>query len=71
LHPSLKKSPPKIISPNQGGFMQDKQIMENIVLVQEVIHSCVKDKYKGMVIKLDMINDFDRVRHGFIFQVLE
>jgi hypothetical protein len=51
--------------------MQDKQIMENIVLVQEVIHSRVKAKYKGMVIKLDMINDFDRVRHGFIFQVLE
>lgn len=29
----LKRIMPKIISPNQGGFMHDRQIMDNIVLV--------------------------------------
>jgi hypothetical protein len=37
-------------------------------LVQEAIHSNVKAKGKGMVIKLDMANAFDRVRHGFFFR---
>lgn len=41
--------------------MQDMQIMDNIVLVQEAIHSSVKAKGKCMVIKLDMANAFDRV----------
>ena len=67
----LKKNLPKFISSNQGGFMQDKQIMNNIVLVQEVIHSSIKVKGKGMVIKFDMANSFDIVQHVFLFKVLE
>jgi hypothetical protein len=41
--------------------------MDNIVLVQEAIHTSVKTKGKGMVIKLDMANAFDHVRHEFLF----
>jgi len=41
------------------------------VLVQEAIHSSVEFEGKGMVIKLDMVNAFDRVRHSFLFQVME
>jgi hypothetical protein len=51
--------------------MHDRKIMDNIVFVQEVVHSSFKVKGKGMVIKLDMANAFDRVRHVFLFQVLE
>jgi hypothetical protein len=40
--------------------------MDNIVLGQEAIHSSKKNKEKGMAIKLDMANAFDRVRHSFI-----
>jgi hypothetical protein len=47
------------------------QIIDNIVLVQEAIHSSVQSKGKGMVIKLDMANTFDRVHHSFLFQVME
>jgi hypothetical protein len=35
---------PKLISENQGGFLKDKQITDNIVLVQEAIHSSKKSK---------------------------
>jgi hypothetical protein len=45
--------------------------VDNIVLVQEAIHSSVQAKGKGMVVKLDMANAFDHVRHGFLFQVME
>jgi hypothetical protein len=44
--------------------------MDNIILVQEAIHSSIRRKDKGMIIKLDLANAFDRVRHNFLFQVM-
>jgi hypothetical protein len=60
-----------LISENQGGFLKNKQITDNIVLVQEAIHSSKKSKAPGMVIKLDMVNAFDRVKHSFLYSVLK
>ena len=68
---SLKRILPKIISDNQGGFIQGRQLVDNFVLVQEAIHSSLHRKEKGMVIKLDLENAFDRVRHSFLFEVLQ
>jgi len=61
----------KIISENQTGFLRDKKIADNIVLVQEAIHSSKKTKTPGKVVKLDMENAFDRVKHSFLFLVLK
>jgi len=44
--------------------------MDNIVLVQDEIHSNKSRGEKGMMIKLDLANAFDRVRHSFIFSIL-
>jgi exonuclease III len=66
----LKKVLPKLIPENQGGFVRGRQILDNIILVQEAIHTSCKKKEKGMVIKLDLANAFDRVRHDFLFAVL-
>ena len=66
----LKVVLPLIIPENQGGFIKGRQISDNIILVQEGIHSSVKRKEKGVVIKLDLANAFDRVRHEFLFQVM-
>jgi hypothetical protein len=35
----LKPYLPNIISPNQGGFVEKRQMVDNILLVQEAIHS--------------------------------
>jgi hypothetical protein len=35
----IQKLFPKLISPSQGGFVARRKIWDNIVLVQEVIHS--------------------------------
>jgi hypothetical protein len=67
----LKPFLSKLITENQGGFLKNKQITDNIVLVQEAIHSSMKRKDPGMVIKLDMVNAFDRVKHSFLFSVLK
>jgi hypothetical protein len=44
-------------------------MLDNILLVQEVIHSSREQREKGMVIKLDMENAFDRVRHNLFFSI--
>ena len=41
-----------------------------MIQVQEAIHSSSIRKDKGMIIKLDIKNDFDRVNFSFIYQVL-
>jgi hypothetical protein len=50
----IKPLLPKLISPNQGGFVEKRQMLDNILLVQEAIHSSKERGEKGMIIKLDM-----------------
>jgi exonuclease III len=66
----LKSILPKIIPENQGGFVKGRHIQDNIILVQEAIHSSCQRKEKGMIVKLDLANAFDRVRHSFLFAVM-
>jgi ribonuclease HI/exonuclease III len=66
----LKSFLPSIIPENQGGFVHGRQIGDNFILVQEAINSSLLRKEKGMVVKLDLANAFDRVRHSFLFDVL-
>jgi hypothetical protein len=65
----IKNILPSIIPENQGGFIKGRNIGDNIILVQEAIHSSQSQKEKGMVIKLDLANAFDRVRHNFLFRL--
>ena len=56
----------KLISPLQGGFVKGRHIMDNVIQVQKSMHSNFQRKEKGMLIKLDMANAFDRVKLSFL-----
>eukprot|EP00253_Pinus_taeda_P033675 PITA_33675 len=56
----IKKILSSLISENQGGFVPRRHITDNVILIQEAIHSSMSRKEKGMIIKLDMANAFDR-----------
>jgi len=62
----MKKLILEIISENQGGFVPKRQIIDNVIIVQEAIHSNIQRKERGMIVKLDMANAFDRVNHKFL-----
>eukprot|EP00253_Pinus_taeda_P032094 PITA_32094 len=66
----LKLILPKVIPESQGGFIQGRQIVDNYMLVQEAIHSSMSRKEKGMVVKLDLANAFDRFKDSFLLKVL-
>jgi hypothetical protein len=55
----------------QGGFIIKWKISDNIIIIQETIHSNNLSKENRMIIKWDMENAFNRVRHSFIYAVLE
>jgi hypothetical protein len=59
-----------LISPMQGGFVKGRHILDNVIQVQESMHSSHQQKEKGMLIKLDMANAFDRVNLSFLYKVL-
>ncbi|XP_026378874.1 uncharacterized protein LOC113273354 [Papaver somniferum] len=56
------------ISPFQAAFLSKRQISDNIIISQEIIHSFKKKKVKhaGMGIKIDMSKAFDRVDWDFL-----
>ena len=66
----LKPLLEKLISPLQGGFVKGWHILDNVIQVQEAMHSNFHRKEKGMPIKLDMANAFDRVKLSYLFLVL-
>ena len=63
----LKTILPYLIPENQGGFVKGRKIGDNVILVQEAIHSSLKSGDKGMVVKIDLAIAFDRVSHPFLF----
>ena len=48
----LKILLPKLISENRDGFMQNRQIIDNVILVQEALHSIKESRERGIVIKI-------------------
>ena len=60
----------KLISPLQGGFVKGHQILVNVIQVQESMQSSFNINEKGMLIKLDMANAFDRVKFSFLYSAL-
>ncbi|XP_027069890.2 uncharacterized protein [Coffea arabica] len=62
---------PRIISPQQNGFVQGRQITDNFLLAQELVADIGKSNRGGnVVIKLDMMKAYDKVSWPFLLQVL-
>ncbi|KAK2417953.1 hypothetical protein QL285_040194 [Trifolium repens] len=68
----LKQIVPKVVSPFQTGFVPGRNITENIVIAQEMLHTMTKMRSKlgFFVIKVDLSKAYDRLSWEFIYQVL-
>ena len=44
-----------IISENQGVFIKGRHTLDNVIFVQEVVHSSFQRKDEGMVIEMSTI----------------
>eukprot|EP00253_Pinus_taeda_P033781 PITA_33781 len=67
----LKPLLDKLISAEQTGFVEGRQILDGLVVTQEVIHSLKVKKQKGMMIKLDLSKAYNRLSWNYLGKVLE
>jgi hypothetical protein len=67
---SLKPILQEIISPEQGGFVEGRQILDGIVVAHETIHSLQSSKKPGMLLKLDLSKAYDRINWNFLKAML-
>eukprot|EP00253_Pinus_taeda_P011292 PITA_11292 len=67
----LKPLLDKLISTEQMGFVEGRQILDGLVVTQEVIHSLKMKNQKGMMIKLDLSKAYDRLNWKYLGEVLE
>lgn len=69
----LKRIMPKLICPHHSSFILGRQIVDNIVVYQEMLHTIRKKKSTNgyMVMKIDLEKAYDRLEWSFIRDTLE
>jgi hypothetical protein len=66
----LKPILPCIISREQLGYVEGRHIMDSVILVHEIIHSLKTTRTPGMLIKLDLSKDFDKLSWKYMHSIL-
>eukprot|EP00253_Pinus_taeda_P005945 PITA_05945 len=67
----LKPLLPMLISLEQSGYVEGRQIMDGIILTHEIIHSLKQSKQAGMLLKLDLSKAFDKLSWSYIQHMLK
>lgn len=50
-----------LISPEQTGFVEGRQILDGIILTHEMIHSLKQMNTPGILLKVDLAKAYDKV----------
>jgi len=66
----LKALLPLLISSEQTGYVEGRQILDGIILSNEVIHSLKILKKPSMILKLDLSKAFNKFSWNYIHQML-
>eukprot|EP00253_Pinus_taeda_P021755 PITA_21755 len=66
----LKPVLPHIISPEQSGYVEGRQILDGIILTHEIIHSLKQSRKPGMLLKIDLSKAFDSISWEYMQKVL-
>lgn len=67
----LKPLLPTLESEEQTGYVEGRQILDNIVQAHEVVHSLNTNKQASMMIQLDIAKAYDRISWSYIREVLK
>jgi len=67
----LKPLLPLIISPEQSGYVEGRQITDGIILTHEIIHSLKHLKKPGMLLKIDLSKAFDSISWEYMHKILQ
>lgn len=51
----------RIIDSSQSAFLKNRYILDNMILSQEIIHSCKVSNQPRVVIKIDFEKAYDKI----------
>eukprot|EP00253_Pinus_taeda_P010316 PITA_10316 len=57
----LKPLLPSLVSVEQSGYVEGRQILDNIIQAHEVVHSLSNNRKAGMIMQLDIEKDYDKL----------
>lgn len=57
----------RIINRSQYGFLKDRNIMDGILALHEILHDTRIKKKDGLILKLDFEKAYDKISWGFLF----
>lgn len=66
----LKSLLPLLISSEQSGYVEDRQVTDDIILTHKIIHSLKHSKKSGMLLKIDLSKAFDSLSWMYIQKTL-
>ena len=67
----LKKTLPKLISPGQTAYVENRFIGESGRLIADILETCNREKLEGLLLAIDIEKAFDSLEHDFLIAVLE
>ncbi|KAF7839819.1 DNA polymerase alpha subunit B [Senna tora] len=69
----IKGIMPLLVATNQCSFVPERHSTDNVVVIQEVVHSmrCMKGKKGLMAIKIDLEKAYDRISWDFVVDTLK
>eukprot|EP00253_Pinus_taeda_P008198 PITA_08198 len=66
----LKPLLPTLVSVEQSGYVEGRQILNNIIQAHEVVHSLTSNSKAGMIMQLDLAKAYDKLNWTYIKKVL-
>jgi len=57
----LKPLLPSLISKEKTGYVEGRQIVNNIIQAHDVVHSLKSNKQTGMIIQLDIAKAYEKI----------
>jgi hypothetical protein len=70
LNSRLERICNRLLAPNQSAFVKGRYILESVVSTHEIIHGAMRSGEKGVVLKLDYEETYDRVNWVFLEEML-
>ena len=67
----LKNILPKLISPGQTTYVENRFIGESGRLIADILETCDSEKLEGLLLAIDIEKAFDSLEHDFLIAVLE
>eukprot|EP00253_Pinus_taeda_P004744 PITA_04744 len=61
---------PTLVSREQMGYVEGRQILNNIIQAHEVVHSLTSKRQAGMIMQLDLEKAYDKLNWAYISKVL-